>query len=348
MGNSVTGAASTVVIAFVALLACKVAEAVIEPAIFAIFIIVIAWPMLKALQPILGKAAALTITIVVTAAVVLSFISMIVWSGGEVADWVRQNLDRIQETLLSSTSWLEQHDIFIFAFLEDHFKGAALMRILQRIAMRANAIMAFALVVLVYVILGLAELESFQSRIAALQNRETSLRLLTVGARIGKKFRAFMFVRTLASVATGLAVWGLTRYKGVELSGAWGVMTFALNYLPYIGSLIGTVLLPVFAFVQFGSLETPLMILLGLIVINFIIGSLFEPAFAGATLAISPPLVLFTIALWTFLWGALGAFLGVPLAIAGLTIFEQFPSTRWISDLFSGKGTGGSSKVELQ
>jgi AI-2 transport protein TqsA len=57
---------------------------------------------------------------------------------------------------------------------------------------------------------------------------------------------------------------------------------------------------------------------------------------SGTALAISPTVVMFAILLWTFLWGALGAFLGVPLAIATLTVCEQFPSTRWIADILSG------------
>jgi predicted PurR-regulated permease PerM len=71
-------------------------------------------------------------------------------------------------------------------------------------------------------------------------------------------------------------------------------------------------------------------------VIQFIIGSYLEPVFSGSALSISPPIVLFSIVLWTFLWGALGAFLGVPLSIAALTICEQFPSTRWVAEILSG------------
>jgi predicted PurR-regulated permease PerM len=106
------------------------------------------------------------------------------------------------------------------------------------------------------------------------------------------------------------------------MAGAWGVLAFALNYLPYIGSLTVTALLPLFAFVH------------------------LEPAFSGSALSISPPVDLFSIVLWTFLWGALGAFLGVPLSIAALTVYEHFPSTQWIADLLSGGRRIGASTPE--
>jgi AI-2 transport protein TqsA len=45
---------------------------------------------------------------------------------------------------------------------------------------------------------------------------------------------------------------------------------------------------------------------------------------------------LFAVFFWTFLWGIAGAFIGVPIVIAALTLCEQHPSTRWIADLLDG------------
>ncbi|MGD9544485.1 MAG: AI-2E family transporter [Methylocystis sp.] len=333
--NRITRAAAAMVILFIALVACKLGQAVLEPVIFAVFIVALAWPLQKSIQARLGKVVALCVTVVMTAAVILALFSLIAWGGREVVEWLRQNLDRIQELAMTSTSWLEEHDIFVFTLIAEHFNAASLVRLLHTVAVRVNTILAFAIIVFIYVILGLAEAEFVQARIASLENQETSRRLLEGGRKIGEKFRTYMLVRSIASIATGLAVWGFAQFMELEMAGAWGVLAFALNYLPYIGSFIITALLPLFAFVQFGSLETPIIVFLGVSVIQFVIGSYLEPVFSGSALSISPPIVLFSIVLWTFLWGALGAFLGVPLSIATLTIFEQFPSTRWAAEILS-------------
>jgi len=337
MENSrIANVTSVTVILFIILVACKFGQAVLEPVVFAVFIIAIVWPLQKALEARVGKAIALTVTVAMTAAVILALFALIAWGGREVVEWVRQNFDRIQETVTTSTSWLEEHDIFVFTLITEHFDAASLIRLLRTVAVRVNTILAFAVIVLVYVILGLAETDAVQARIASLENQETGRRLLEGGRKISEKFRTYMFVRTIASIATGLAIWGFVQFMDLEMAGAWGVLAFALNYLPYIGSLIVTVLVPLFAFVQFGSVETPLFVFLGVLVIQFVIGSYLEPVFSGSALSISPPIVLFSIVLWTFLWGALGAFLGVPLSIATLTILEQFPSSRWLAELLSG------------
>ncbi len=255
---------------------------------------------------------------------------------GAIADWLGQNLERVKAAFDASTKWLEAHDIFVAALVTDHFNTAWLIGILQAAAMRANLLIGFALLVLIYVIMGLAETDGFQMKIAVSKNEDTSRRLLQASARIAEKFRRYMLVRTIASLATGILVWCFALLIGLDLAAAWGVLSFALNYLPYIGPLIVTILPALFAFVQFGSGETAILVLAGLTIIQIMIGSYLEPVFSGSALAMSPSIVVFAVLLWTFLWGVPGAFIGVPIAIAFFTICEHFPSSRGIANLLSG------------
>jgi predicted PurR-regulated permease PerM len=60
-----------------------------------------------------------------------------------------------------------------------------------------------------------------------------------------------------------------------------------------------------------------------------------QPLLAGATLAISPLLVLFAVFFWSFLWEIPGAFIGVPATIAMLTMYAQYAGSRWLAVLLS-------------
>ena len=146
-----------------------------------------------------------------------------------------------------------------------------------------------------------------------------------------------MLVRSAMSVLTGLVVWAFALLAGLELATAWGVIAFVLNYIPFIGPLVATVFPTLFALVQFGSWQLAAIVFLGLNVIQFLIGSYLEPRIAGAALSVSPFLVLFAVFFWAFLWGLPGAFIGVPIVIAALTLCEQLESTRWIATLLSGR-----------
>ena len=133
-----------------------------------------------------------------------------------------------------------------------------------------------------------------------------------------------------------MLVWGFASLVGLELAAEWGVIAFALNYIPFIGPLVATVFPALFGIAQFGSLRMAVIVFACLNLIQFIVGSYLEPRIAGSALSISPFLVLFAVFFWTFTWGIAGAFIGVPIVIAALTLCEQHPSSRWFADLLEG------------
>jgi predicted PurR-regulated permease PerM len=160
--------------------------------------------------------------------------------------------------------------------------------------------------------------------------------MLEATQSISSKFRKYLLVRTFASILTGLVVWAFAWALDIELAAAWGVIAFALNYIPVLGPLIATVLPTLFTAAQFESWQMATYVFLGLNTIQFIIGSYLEPRFSGSALAISPFIVVLAVFFWTFLWGIPGAFIGVPVTIAMLSACELNPSTRWIATLLSG------------
>jgi len=339
--------ASMLLSIFVVLAACKLGQSVIEPVVFALFVIAIVWPLANALQKRIPGWAALLLTVVISLICVSALFWMIGWGGHQVAEWITANLDRAEEVLVSSTSWLEEHDIYVMSMIKENVNPSAMIRLGHTVALRINTALAFSFIVLLFVVMGLAETPATREKIAASLDHDTTQRLLSAGKEICDKFQKYMLVRTIASIATGVATWAFIKLLGLQLAAAWGVLAFALNYLPYIGSLIVTVLPAVTAFIETGSPETALLVLAGLMILQFFIGSYLEPVFSGSALSISPSMVMFSVLLWSYIWGLLGAFLGVPLAIATLTLCEKFPSTRWISEIFSGEPAKDSKPARL-
>ena len=86
--------------------------------------------------------------------------------------------------------------------------------------------------------------------------------------------------------------------------------------------------------VKFGSWEAMAVVFASLNGIQFLSVSYIEPRVSGTALAMSPFVVLFSIFLWTYLWGISGTFLGVPIAFTILTLCAYHPSTRWLTILF--------------
>ncbi len=322
--------------AILGVVALAVAENIFAPLAFALFVIALVWPLQAALQRTLPKLVALAISIGATILVMSVFGWIITWGFTRVARHVIGEAPRIQLLYAQLTAWLEGHGIVVASLWAEHFSVGWALRLLQGLTARLNAMLSFSIVVVIYVILGLLEVDVVARKLAGMTSGAAGGVLLAGSQRTGAKLRRYMMVRTLMSIVTGALVWAFVSLCGLPLAMEWGVIAFAFNYIPFIGPLVATVLPTLFATAQFDAWQNALLVFAALNLIQFIVGSYLEPRIAGSVLAISPFLVLLSVFFWTFLWGIAGAFIGVPIAIAILTLLEQHPSSRWVAALLGG------------
>lgn len=315
------------------------AAAVFEPITLALFIIANIWPLHNRLQSRIPTLAALAVSIVCTVAICLVFASLVAWGFGRVGHSIIAGSDRYHALYASAAEWLDRRGVSIAGLWAEHFNVAWLLRIAQQITGRVNTTMTFWLIAFVYVILGLLEVEDACGRLRALGNSEAAGVVLNGSAATAEKLRKYLLVRTVMSVLTGLLVGILAWAAGLQFAVEWGVIAFALNYIPFIGPFIATVFPTLIAMTQFETWQAVVAIFACLNVIQFVVGSYIEPRISGNMLAISPVVVLFAVFFWTFLWGLFGAFIGVPITLAILTFCEQHPSSRWVTDIFGTRPT---------
>jgi len=320
------------------------ARSIFAPFAFALFMVAIVWPLQSGLERMLPQFVALFITLFVTAVVLILFTSMVAWGFSVVAQWMIANAARFQAMYVQWTHWLEEHGIFIVGMISERFDVMWLIRVAQTVAGRINNTVGFAILAFVFMMLALLEAGDMRQRLASLKDREKGRELAEAGEKIGAKFRKYMLVRTQLSALTGVAVWAFALLTGLELAAAWGIIAFALNYIPFLGPWVATILPALFAIAQFDSWQPIVIIVLGLFAIQFTIGNYLEPLVAGAALSISPLAVIFAVFFWSFLWGIPGAFIGVPITIAILTLCELSPSSRWIATLLSGSAQNRDAK----
>jgi predicted PurR-regulated permease PerM len=312
------------------------ASSVLAPLTLALFIIAIVWPLQRWLQSRIPALLALFVTMVVAVAVCLGFASLAVWAFGRVGHELLADSQRYQAFYDAAVAWLEARGISVAGLWAEHFNATAMLRLARQVTGRANTTLSFWLITLVYVILGLMEVDDVRRKVRALENRETARVLTEATAATADKFRKYMIVRTQMSVVTGLLVWALAYAVGLLFPIEWGVIAFVLNYIPFIGPFIATIFPTLLAMTDFSSWQAVLGVFAGLNLIQFLVGSYIEPRVSGEVLSISPFVVLFAVVFWTFLWGWYGAFIGVPIAIAILTFCEVNPSSRPIARFLGG------------
>lgn len=314
--------------------ALQAAAGLVAPMACALFATALAWPLQRALQGRLPKLLALAITVTVCIIVVVVLGSMVVWGMTRVGQWLVSNAARFQGLYQQKAAWLMAHDIALGGVALQSFDVAWLIRSFQRLTAQLQGFLRFMVVTFVFLMLGLLEVTLSRDKLMELGPRGRMV--LRAATLTGEKFRRYMLIRTLMSVLTGLVVWAFARVTGLELATEWGVIAFALNYIPFLGPLLATVLPTLLAVAQFELVQSGLVVFLGMNVIQFIIGSYIEPRTAGATLSLSPVMVLFAVFFGSMIWGIAGAFLGVPVLIAVATLCAQMPSGQWAATLLAG------------
>ena len=148
----------------------------------------------------------------------------------------------------------------------------------------------------------------------------------------------YLLVKTAISLVTGAMTYVLARAFGLEVAMPLGVITFVLNFIPNVGSIIATGLVALAAYVQFGDPAVTAVIVFIAGAIQFVNGSIIDPMLMGRALRLSSFGILISLAFWGAVWGVPGMFLSVPIMVMLLVVCSHVPSLRPIAILLSREG----------
>jgi AI-2 transport protein TqsA len=81
------------------------------------------------------------------------------------------------------------------------------------------------------------------------------------------------------------------------------------------------------------DLQTMLLLVVGHLVANTVIGSILEPRFMGRELGLSTLVVFLSLLLWGWVLGTVGVFLAVPLTMTLMIALDSSPQTRPVAIL---------------
>lgn len=194
-------------------------------------------------------------------------------------------------------------------------------------------------VVAIYVALLLAERDVVKSKLGALSaDPEKVARIQRVFDSITDRIGTYLLLKTGVSVVQGVLCYLILRGFGVELAGFWAVLVGLLNFVPYIGSVLGVLLPGAFAAVQLTDSSSLVWLLLALSAAQFGVGFFLDPYVMGKSLNLSPFVILVSLAAWGSLWGIAGAFLAVPLMACLTLVLAEFKETRPLAILLSREG----------
>ena len=156
--------------------------------------------------------------------------------------------------------------------------------------------------------------------------------------RIRNGIERYLWVQTVTGLMIAVASATILMAVGMQNAMFWGFLILVTSYVPIIGGMIGQFLPPVFALVEFNNYWQPGLILVGLSVVQMVVGSIIFPRMQGRSLNLDPVVILMSLSFWGLVWGVPGMFLSTPLTVTMMVVADQFPSTRWMAILLSSDG----------
>lgn len=155
--------------------------------------------------------------------------------------------------------------------------------------------------------------------------------------KIEKDLIKFIEVKFFISLATGIGTGLACVFFDVSFPIFWGLFAFVINFVQMVGSVISVVLLSAFAFIELDPTSTLFFFILTITGVQVLFGAILEPIFMGKSFSLNVITVLVMLMLWGFIWGIPGLIMAIPITVFIKIILEQFPSTKVISSMLSGK-----------
>lgn len=144
--------------------------------------------------------------------------------------------------------------------------------------------------------------------------------LATARGEFAKNTRSYFIIATtfgaIVAVIDGLVLWWL----GIPLPFIWAIVAFTTNFIPSVGFVIG-VIPPALLGLLGGGWSLMLAVVVIYAVVNVIVQVIIQPRFVIDTVSLSLLSTFFSLFLWTFVLGPMGAIDAIPVTLLMRALF---------------------------
>ena len=259
-----------------------------------------------------------------------------------------QYIDQLQQRAREARNSLQESSLADYVSLDQldpaslvEFITSTLGGLVRGTVVGVATVFSWAVLILLATVFMLAEGTGFLDK----------LRLATRGRKdfdpgqlrqITRELQQYLGIKTIVSLATGLAIFGLTWAVGLDFPLFWGLSAFLLNYIPTLGSIIAGVPATILAAIQHG-LSMAGFVALGYLAVNIVLGNMIEPRLMGLRFRLSTLAVFLSVLFWGFVWGPLGMLLSIPLTRGMVIVIENTTDNHWLPVLLGRNPRPGDS-----
>ena len=158
----------------------------------------------------------------------------------------------------------------------------------------------------------------------------TTVALDEAGSRLSR-----LFIGQLAiNVSTGAIIAVSLFLIGVPGALLWGLLTAMLRFLPFVGTLLSSILPIVIALAVGDGWYLPFTTAGIIIAAEITAGHILEPIFLGRMTGVSSTAIVIAAAFWASIWGPVGLILSTPITVGLMVIGRHIDSLHFLHVLF--------------
>ena len=186
----------------------------------------------------------------------------------------------------------------------------------------AASVLAVVLLTFFFMVYG-ANLQ--KKALALLPGRQQQKLTVEILQSIEREISRYVLTITVINIVVGLVFAGALVMLGVDTPEAlmWGTMAALLNFAPYVGPLIGIIVMLLMGFVSFDEPLQSLAPAAIYLLLHTLEGQIITPIVLGKRMAISPLMLILALMVCGWLWGIIGLLLAVPLLVCVKLVLER-------------------------
>jgi predicted PurR-regulated permease PerM len=335
--RSVTRDLVTLAAAVVVIVGMKLLATVVVPVMAAMFLFVAFLPMLRWLErKRVRRGWAKVIVIATVLAGVLLVIALIVISVAQITEDLPEHRSQIQQHFDDLASDLSAAGIDVSGedlgaqFDLETIVGLAIRFLPGMISAISGAVLA--LLVFIYAVIDADGIRRRLWRGIGADDAQLSRLGVTMSS-----VSDYIRIRALLGGVAALLNIALLLLLGVPYALLWGLLSFVMSFIPYVGYWVALVP-PLLLALSTGGWEPALVVFLGYWAINGTIDNLIGPRLLGHGLNIAPAVAVISIVFWGFVLGPVGAIIAMPLTVGfKLLLLERSPDSHWLALLISAR-----------
>lgn len=311
------------------------AEGLILPILLAFFIATASYPVTRLLRAIkIPKVLSVFLTVVIDCGFLIGLGLLVNMLLGNFQQTLQEKyIPMFDRQWVQTAEWIREHwgedaAAMISGQINEFFNPDRIGAITKTLFSVGFGFVTSAFVVLILLIFMLTEAKMFGRRLTAIfEARGPDFQRMVSASQ---DIQRYLGIKTTISLITGALAWGLCELADIDFPILWGIIAFALNFIPAVGSILAGVP-PILLALLINGWSSALVVMGGYIAINAVLGNFIEPMLLGRRFGLSTLVVILSVLFWGWLWGPLGMLMAVPLTMILKVSLDNSPELRWLS-----------------